>query len=263
MSRGNLFWGLAMTDKPFERRSAHSRTGTKIDFGVVKVEFSPEVRRGFARLEAAVHDSKHFSPEILLNLQEYAEGYSVTVPDALSAIAHFTREAMKHVRATRETAGSVRTQKALDDLIAELMALNDDTPPITLVKGRASLPGERPRTAAKPYPDPVMVEFSSELRQEFARLEAAVHDSKHFSPEILLNLQEYAQGVYPLLVADTITGIANITREAMKRVNATSDKTARKALDSVIEDFMGLTSTSPHFTLTKVPQKDAKHSREA
>ena len=83
----------------------------------VMVRFSPEVVRGFARLEAAVQDSDHFSPEILENLRGYATGKAISVQRALTGIAFVTREAMQHVNAT----GDEKAKDALADLIDNLL----------------------------------------------------------------------------------------------------------------------------------------------
>lgn len=107
------------------------RQGEQIDADRVMVQFSPEVLRGFARLEAAVHKSEHFSPDILVNLQEYTAGKPLSVQSALTGIAFFTKEAMEHVNAT----GDKRAKEALDDLIGNLLGLNKK-PPFTLTEAR-------------------------------------------------------------------------------------------------------------------------------
>jgi hypothetical protein len=108
-----------------------SRQEAKLDADRVKVTFSPEVLGALARLESAVRSSEHFSSDIFPNLQEYAAGKPVSVQSALSGIAFFTTEAMKHVNAT----GDERTKKALDELIGTLLGLND-APPFTLTEVR-------------------------------------------------------------------------------------------------------------------------------
>jgi len=49
----------------------------------LRVQFSPEVTRQFSRLEAAVHDSEHFAPEIFWILQDMTERKPVSVRSAI------------------------------------------------------------------------------------------------------------------------------------------------------------------------------------
>lgn len=120
-----------MRDKNTEP-SKHARSISEMDADSVRVQFSPNMRRAFARLEAAVCDSTHFSPEILQNLQEYANGKSLSVQGALTGIAMITSEATGHVNAT----GDKRAEQALSHLIGQLME-EGPNPPITLVKSQA------------------------------------------------------------------------------------------------------------------------------
>jgi hypothetical protein len=107
------------------------RRSTEMDAETVMIQFSPDVVRGFARLEAAVHDSPHFSPDILENLQEYAAGKPLSVHSALTAIAFVTREAMHHVNAT----GDDSAKRALDSFVGDLLG-KDDRPPFAITKIR-------------------------------------------------------------------------------------------------------------------------------
>jgi hypothetical protein len=101
----------------FSDAHAHMRRVSEIDRNALRIEFSPEMIRAFARLEAAVHKSQHFSPEILANLQESAQGKSVSIDGAFTRIATVVREAMEHFHAT----GDERTKEAVDDFISQLM----------------------------------------------------------------------------------------------------------------------------------------------
>jgi hypothetical protein len=115
-------------NKEGHRLVRHKQTASEMDGASVMVQFSPEVVRGFTRLEAAVHKSKHFSPEILENLQAYTEGKPLTVHNAITAIAFVTKETMRHVHET----GDTRAKEALDDLTLAL--IEDSRKPVRLLK---------------------------------------------------------------------------------------------------------------------------------
>jgi hypothetical protein len=119
-----------MNDQDSSRRSSSRIRAPEVDIGSLRVQFSPEVVRGFARVEAAVHKSQHFSPEILENLQEYAQGQAVHMESALYGVALVVRETMKHIHET----GNERAQEALDNLFAELIGVTDKGKPFTVVK---------------------------------------------------------------------------------------------------------------------------------
>jgi hypothetical protein len=94
------------------------------------VQFSPEVTRLFSRLEAAVHDSEHFAPEIFEILQDMTERKPRTVRGAILSVAAIVKEAAEHVHAT----GDKRTREALEDLIQGLVPEKNSTYPITVTK---------------------------------------------------------------------------------------------------------------------------------
>jgi hypothetical protein len=106
------------------------------DADVVKVQFSPEVRKAFADLESAVSGSRHFDRDILMNLQDYAKGEPLSVHGAITGMAHVARETMKHVHET----GDENAKRALDNLIVKLIGMNDKSKPISVIpslsKGR-------------------------------------------------------------------------------------------------------------------------------
>jgi hypothetical protein len=100
------------------------------DADVVKVQFSPEVRKAFAELESAVRGSRHFDGDIMLNLQDYAKGEPLSVHGAITGMAHVARETMKHVHET----GDENARRALDNLIVKLIGMNDKSKPISLAQ---------------------------------------------------------------------------------------------------------------------------------
>jgi hypothetical protein len=106
----------------------HTSGTQKIDAEGVKVQFTPGVVRGFARLEALVHDSLHFDSDLLLNLQDLAAGKPFFIQTALSEMALLTRETMKHVQAT----GDKRAEEALEELHERLMG-DPDPKTVTLL----------------------------------------------------------------------------------------------------------------------------------
>jgi hypothetical protein len=118
-----------MREKQSVPPTTHSRKTSEINADSVLVQFSPEVVRGFARLEAALHDSQHFSQDILLNLQDYAAGKPLSVERALTGIALVTRETMEHVRAT----GDERTKDVLNNFISDLLGVHDNSKPVALL----------------------------------------------------------------------------------------------------------------------------------
>jgi hypothetical protein len=88
------------------------------------VEFSPEVRRCFSRLEEAVGANKHFPNEMLENLQELAQGKPMQVARAITAVAYITQATTKHVALTSDASAS----EALAELFEALSA--DDKRPV-------------------------------------------------------------------------------------------------------------------------------------
>ena len=118
--------------KPHSDRVGRISKSEPLNPDLVRVGFSPEVLRSFARLEAMVHDSAHFSPEILENLQELASGKQYSVSMALSEMALITKNSLKHIQAT----GDKKAQEALDSLISNVMGLGHDETPITLLAPR-------------------------------------------------------------------------------------------------------------------------------
>jgi hypothetical protein len=111
--------------------SKHLSKGTEIDADNATIQFSPVVTRSFARLEAMVHDSPHFSSEIRENLQDLAAGKAFPVHTALTEMGLIAKETMKHVAAT----GDTRAEQALGDLISDVMGVgrDGDTKPVTLI----------------------------------------------------------------------------------------------------------------------------------
>ena len=99
-----------MTDNKHTRKAAE-------DAETLRVRFSPEVTQQFARLEAMVHDSNHFAPEILYELQDRAAGKPVSVRGTILSVAAIVRETMGHIAAT----GDTRAEEQLDSLIMELV----------------------------------------------------------------------------------------------------------------------------------------------
>jgi len=87
--------------------------------------------------------------------------------------------------------------------------------------------------------------------RRFARLEAAVHDSKHFSPEILENLQDLSTPTPPLLAVEgAISGIAEITKQTMEHANATGDNRAKEMLSDLLLELSGVGHTRPYRVVT-------------
>lgn len=70
------------------------RAATEINPDSARVQFGPEVVRSFARLEAMVHGSKHYDPDLLENLQELASGKNPTVHIALTEMGLIAGETM-------------------------------------------------------------------------------------------------------------------------------------------------------------------------
>jgi hypothetical protein len=102
----------------------------------------------------------------------------------------------------------------------------------------------------------LLVHFSPEVRQRFARLEAAVCDSPHFAPEILDILSDGALGE-PETVGGTIVAIAAVVRETQDHIHATGDTKTRDLLDDLIEALVpiGKQHLPPPVTVTKSSAK--------
>jgi hypothetical protein len=94
----------------------------------LRVRFSPEVLRQFARLEAAVHDSPHFGPEMLLILRDLAEGKATDVRSTLLGVAAVVQETGRHIRET----GDKKADETLEALIEEFSNIGEGREPITV-----------------------------------------------------------------------------------------------------------------------------------
>jgi hypothetical protein len=105
--------------------------------------------------------------------------------------------------------------------------------------------------------DDYSVHLSPQMKQGLARIAAAVQDSKDFDPDIRANLEELAGGKPFLTVRNALSGIAWITKETMRHINATGDQTAQSALSNFIEQFYEENEKgTPSFTLVhRVPGK--------
>jgi hypothetical protein len=83
----------------------------------VDIHFSPEVRRAFGDLAAAVHSSKHFDGEMLKTVQEWAAGKSASVHDVITSLPVIAQETFKHVNAT----GDSKAAEAWGNIGSELL----------------------------------------------------------------------------------------------------------------------------------------------
>jgi hypothetical protein len=109
---------------------------------------------------------------------------------------------------------------------------------------------KRVRNEASINVDNVSVKLSPKMLQALARIEAAVHDSKHFDSDIKRNLQDYAGGTPFSSSRMAFSGIATITQETMRHIDATNDPEARQALNGFINEFYQEEEKgTPSFTL--------------
>jgi hypothetical protein len=77
------------------------------------VQFSPDMTRQFAVLEAMVNRSEQVSPETLTTLTELASGKPFLAKEAFFWIAKIVEETSNHIHAT----GDQRAQEALSNLM--------------------------------------------------------------------------------------------------------------------------------------------------
>lgn len=96
------------------------------------IQFSPEMMRGFARLEAMVNKSDHVKPEILLTLQELAGGWHLILKEALFWVSKIVQETSEHIHAT----GDERAKEALSNLMRTMWDIEKEPgyTPFTLAK---------------------------------------------------------------------------------------------------------------------------------
>jgi hypothetical protein len=114
--------------------------------------------------------------------------------------------------------------------------------------------GEHTKRIAGFSGDDLRVQFSPEVTEEFSRLEAAVHDSEHFSPDILPILRDMAKGK-PVSVRHAILGIAVIVQEAGRHTRATGDEKPDEIVDDLLEKLVPNAKLSDPVTVTKTPDK--------
>jgi hypothetical protein len=115
----------------------HSQKLNEVRPEKLDVHFSPEMKRHFARLEAAVCDSEHFSPEMLWILQDLAGGKTSSVRSTMLGVAAVIHETGKHVRTTNDE----KTDELLAAIVEGLTIQPDGPEPITLVKSPAKRQG--------------------------------------------------------------------------------------------------------------------------
>jgi hypothetical protein len=96
------------------------------------IQFSPEMMRGFARLEAMVNNSEHVEPETLLTLQELAGGRHFILKESLFWISKIVQETSEHSHAT----GDERAKEALSNLMTTMWDIEKEPgyTPFTLAK---------------------------------------------------------------------------------------------------------------------------------
>lgn len=104
--------------------------------------------------------------------------------------------------------------------------------------------GNKHTTKAAEDAETLRVQFSPEMTQQFARLEAMVHDSNHFESEILDELQDRAAGK-PISVKNTILSVAAIVQETMRHVAATGDTRAEEQLGHLVSELVGGRDSHP------------------
>lgn len=99
------------------------------------LQFSPEMTRKFAVLEAAVNPSNQMGPEVWETLDDFANGRAMRAKEAFSWVAHIVKETTDHIHAT----GDKRVKQALDDLIECMWDVNKEPryAPFTLIKSPA------------------------------------------------------------------------------------------------------------------------------
>jgi hypothetical protein len=90
------------------------------------------------------------------------------------------------------------------------------------------MPPRRPRNVETLSPEAVKVHLSDQARQAFADLDATVHFSDHFQPEILLIVQDFAKGA-DVSIMDVICSLPSIAEQTFRHIHATGDERARKA----------------------------------
>jgi hypothetical protein len=114
-----------MTDGRHAKRVQKKSTPDESD---IQVRYSPKMRRAFARIEAAVHNSEHFDEGILENLELFTEDRPWSLQDVLNAIATVVHCTMEHVAATHDA-------KAREALTEFLVVLGDE-PPVKIMQKR-------------------------------------------------------------------------------------------------------------------------------
>jgi len=112
----------------------HSSKLTELKPDELRVHFSPELKRNFARLEAAVCESEHFGPEMLRVLQDLAEGIPTTVRSTILAVAAVVHETGSYMLAT----GDTKPDELLSTIIDGMMPFRGGPEPITVVKNKVN-----------------------------------------------------------------------------------------------------------------------------
>jgi len=99
--------------------------------------------------------------------------------------------------------------------------------------------------------DEVTIQFSTEVRQSLRDLEAAVHFSDHFDPDVRHTLRDLADGTR-VTIRDLVGSLPLIIAETINHIHATNDQRARQALLELNLDLSGRSPTSEPISLETV-----------
>jgi hypothetical protein len=91
---------------------SHALKTSELDSEKVEIHFSPELKRAYGDLAAAVHFSEYFDPDIQAILRRWSATRAPTLHDVLIALPLIARETFSHIRAT----GDERAQEAWQEI---------------------------------------------------------------------------------------------------------------------------------------------------
>ena len=94
----------------------HIRKVSEFNPRAIEVRFSPGVISAFSDLNAAVHFSEDFDPDIKSILQRFAGNETLTISDVLPALPLIAEEAFRHIRAT----GSIDAENAWREICSQM-----------------------------------------------------------------------------------------------------------------------------------------------
>jgi hypothetical protein len=122
-----ILGSLSMTEKHAD--SKHVRRETEVDGDSATIKFGADVQKSFSDLEAIVRNSPHFDSDLLVNLQELADGKNYSIRSAITNMGYIAQETMQYMHAT----GDQSVKALLDNLLEQVNGFDKGSSALTVI----------------------------------------------------------------------------------------------------------------------------------